>query len=148
MADTYPVRQDPLPLIKTPSLPTTGQIGMKEVLGIQEPFRKEKARLIPEIGAARGAVEEAKQAQQVIGAEGEAKATKNFAKAEKGAMQEYQGKMEREPLPAFVPSKENAQDLAALFSMVSVIGMLVGGGAKENAQASMSAMNEIGRAHV
>jgi len=147
MADTYPVRQDPLPLIKTPSLPTTGQIGMKEVLGIQEPFMKEKARLIPEIGAARGAVEEAKQAQQVIGAEGEAKAAKDFAKAEKGAMQEYQGKMEREPLPAFIPSKENAQDLAALFSMISVIGMLVGGGAKENAQASMSAMNGMLEGH-
>ena len=147
MADTYPVRQDPLPLIKPPSLPTTGQIGMKEVLGIQEPFMKEKARLIPEIGAARGAVEQTKQEQQVIGAEGEAKAAKDFAKAEKGAMQEYQGKMEREPLPAFVPSKENAQDLAALFSMISVIGMLVGGGAKENAQASMSAMNGMLEGH-
>ena len=147
MADTYPVRQDPLPLIKTPSLPTNGQIGMKEVLGIQEPFMKEKARLIPEIGAARGAVEEAKQAQQVIGAEGEAKATKDFAAAEKGAMQEYQRKMEREPLPAFIPSKENAQDLALLFSLVSVIGMVVGGGAKENAQASMSAMNGMLEGH-
>lgn len=147
MADTYPVRQDPLPLIKTPSLPTTGQIGMKEVLGIQEPYMREKARLIPEIGAARGAVEEAKQAQQVIGAEGEAKAAKDFAKAEKGAMQEYQGKMEREPLPAFIPSKENAQDLALLFSLVSVIGMVVGGGAKENAQASMSAMNGMLEGH-
>jgi len=147
MADTYPVRQDPLPLIKTPSLPTTGQIGMKEVLGIQEPYMKEKARLIPEIGAARGAVEEAKQAQQVIGAEGEAKAAKDFAAAEKGAMQQYQGKMEREPLPAFVPSKENAQDLAMLFSLVSVIGMVVGGGAKENSQAAMSAMNGMLEGH-
>ena len=147
MADTYPVRQDPIPLIKTPSLPTTGQIGMKEVLGIQEPYMKEKARLIPEIGAARGAVEEAKQAQQVIGAEGEVAATKGFAAAEKGAMQQYQEKMQREPLPAFVPSKENAQDLAMLFSLVSVIGMVVGGGAKENAQASMSAMNGMLEGH-
>jgi len=120
---------------------------MKEVLGIQEPYMKEKARLIPEIGAARGAVEEAKQAQQVIGAEGEVAATKGFAVAEKSAMQQYQGKMEREPLPAFVPSKENAQDLALLFSLVSVIGMVVGGGAKENAQASMSAMNGMLEGH-
>lgn len=147
MEDTNPVRQDPLPLIKTPSLPTTGQIGMKEVLGIQEPYMKEKARLIPKIGAARGAVEQAKQEQQVIGAEGEAKAAKDFAAAEKGAMQEYQGKMKREPLPAFIPSKENAQDLAMLFSLVSVIGMVIGGGAKENAQASMSAMNGMLEGH-
>jgi len=147
MADIYPVRQDPLPLIKTPSLPTTGQIGMKEVLGIQEPYMREKARLIPEIGAARGAVEEAKQAQQVIGAEGEAKAAKDFAAAEKGAMQQYQGKMEKEPLPAFVPSKENAQDLAMLFSLVNVIGFVIGGGGKENAQAAMSAMNGMLEGH-
>jgi hypothetical protein len=120
---------------------------MKEVLGIQEPFMKEKARLIPEIGAARGAVEQAKQEQQVIGAEGEAKAAKDFAKAEKGAMQEYQGKMEREPLPAFIPSKENAEDLAALFSMISVIGMLVGGGGRENSQVAMSAMNGMLEGH-
>jgi hypothetical protein len=120
---------------------------MKEVLGIQEPYMKEKARLIPEIGAARGAVEEAKQAQQIIGAEGEVAATKGFAAAEKSAMQQYQGKMEREPLPAFIPSKENAQDLALLFSLVSVIGMVVGGGAKENAQASMSAMNGMLEGH-
>ena len=147
MADTYPVRQDPIPLIKTPSLPTTGQIGMKEVLGIQEPYMKEKARLIPEIGAARGRVEEAKQEQQVIGAEGEAAATKGFAAAEKGAMQQYQGKMEKEPLPAFVPSKENAQDLAMLFSLVNVIGFVIGGAGKENAQAAMSAMNGMLEGH-
>jgi hypothetical protein len=120
---------------------------MKEVLGIQEPYMKEKARLIPEIGAARGAVEQAKQEQQVIGAEGEAKAAKDFAKAEKGAMQQYQGKMEREPLPAFIPSKENAEDLAALFSMISVIGMLVGGGGRENSQVAMSAMNGMLEGH-
>lgn len=147
MAETYPVRQDPLPLIKTPSLPTTGQIGMKEVLGIQEPYMKEKARLIPEISAAKGAVEQAKQEQQVIGAEGEAKAAQDFATAEKGAMQQYQAKLEKEPLPAFVPSKENAQDLATLFSLVGVIGMLVGGGGKENAQQAMSAMNGMLEGH-
>jgi len=138
---------EPLAVVKTPSLPTTGQIGMKEMLGIQEPYMKEKARLIPEISAAKGRVEEAKQAQQEIGAQGEVAATKGFATAEKGAMQQYQGKMEREPLPAFVPSKENAEDLATLFSLVGVIGMLVGGGGKQNAQQAMSAMNGMLEGH-
>jgi hypothetical protein len=147
MADTYPVRTEPLAVIKTPSLPTTGQVGMKEVLGIQEPYMKEKARLIPEISAAKGRVEEFKQAQQVTEAEGGVAATKGFAKAEKGAMQQYQTKLEKEPLPAFVPSKENSDDLATLFSLVSVIGMVVGGGGRENAQQAMSAMNGMLEGH-
>jgi len=120
---------------------------MKDVLGIQEPYMKEKARLIPEISAAKGRVEEAKQAQQVTEAEGGAAAAKGFAKAEKGAMQQYQTKLEKEPLPAFVPSKENSDDLAMLFSLVSVIGMVVGGGGRENAQQAMSAMNGMLEGH-
>jgi hypothetical protein len=147
MADTYPVRTEPLAVIKTPSLPTTGQIGMKDVLGIQEPYMKEKARLIPEISAAKGREAEAKQAQQVTEAEGGLAAAKGFAAAEKGAMQQYQTKLEKEPLPAFVPSKENSDDLATLFSLVSVIGMVVGGGGRENAQQAMSAMNGMLEGH-
>ena len=147
MADTYPVRTEPLAVIKTPPLPTTGQVGMKEVLGIQEPYLKEKARLIPEISAARGREAEAKQEQQVIEAEGNVAATKGFAEAEKGAMQQYSTKLEKEPLPAFVPSKENSDDLATLFSLVSVIGMVVGGGGRQNAQQAMSAMNGMLEGH-
>jgi len=138
---------EPLAVIKPPPLPTTGQIGMKEVLGIQEPYMKEKARLIPEISAAKGREAEAKQAQQVIEAQGGATAATGFAKAEKGAMQQYQTKLEKEPLPAFVPSKENSDDLATLFSLVSVIGMVVGGGGRENAQQAMSAMNGMLEGH-
>ena len=147
MADTYPVRTEPLAVIKTPPLPTTGQVGMKEVLGIQEPYLKEKARLIPEISAARGREAEAKQEQQVIEAEVNVAATKGFAEAEKGAMQQYSTKLEKEPLPAFVPSKENSDDLATLFSLVSVIGMVVGGGGRQNAQQAMSAMNGMLEGH-
>ena len=147
MADTYPVKTEPLAVIKTPSLPTTGQVGMKDVLGIQEPYLKEKARLIPEISAARGRAKEAEQEQQVIEAEGNVAATRGFAEAEKGAMQQYSTKLEKEPLPAFVPSKENADDLATLFSLVSVIGMVVGGGGKQNAQQAMSAMNGMLEGH-
>ena len=55
--------------------------------------------------------------------------------------------MQKEPLPKFVPSKENAQDLAALFSLVNVMGFLIGGAGKENAQAAMSAMNGMLEGH-
>jgi hypothetical protein len=42
---------------------------------------------------------------------------------------------------AFVPTKENAQDIATIFSLVGIIGMAVGGGAKDNAYAAMAGMN-------
>ena len=39
---------------------------------------------------------------------------------------------------SFVPTKDTATDLAAMFSLISIVGMVVG---KSNAQRSMSAMN-------
>lgn len=42
---------------------------------------------------------------------------------------------------AFVPTQDNAKDLAGLFSLINVIGFAIGRGGKGNAQAAMSAMN-------
>ena len=42
---------------------------------------------------------------------------------------------------AFVPSQDNATDMATLFSLIGVIGFAVGAGGKGNAQAAMAAMN-------
>jgi hypothetical protein len=137
----------PLELIKTPSLPTKGQIGMKEVLGIQEPYLKKKAELIPQISESKNLVETAKQKQKEVGAEGEAKATQQYATEEKAAKNVYEQKLVDEPLPAFVPSKESVKDIAGLFSLISVIGMVIGGGGKQNAQLSMSAMNGMLEGH-
>jgi len=137
----------PLELIKTPPLPTKGQIGMKEVLGVQEPYLKKKAELIPKISEATNAVETAKQKQKTVSAEGETAAIEKFGTEEKAAQDVYQQKLKDEPLPAFVPSKESVKDIAGLFSLISVIGMVIGGGGKQNAQLSMSAMNGMLEGH-
>jgi hypothetical protein len=42
---------------------------------------------------------------------------------------------------SFVPTQDNAKDLAGLFSLINVIGFAIGRGGKGNAQAAMSAMN-------
>lgn len=48
----------------------------------------------------------------------------------------------RESIPkAFVPTQDNATDMATLFSLIGVIGFAVGAGGKGNAMAAMSAMN-------
>jgi len=140
MADNLVTPEVPK-VIKPKPLPTKGQIGMQEALGTSEPFLQKKAELLPKITEAKGAVEEAKQAQQVTGLAGEEQAVKRFAEEEKGAQEAYQQKLEAEPLPAFVPTKDNAKDIAGLFSLVSVIGMLVGGGGKQNAMLAMNSMN-------
>ena len=146
MADNLVTPEVPK-VIKPKPLPTKGQIGMQEALGTSEPFLQEKARLLPKITEAKGAVEEAKQAQQVTGLAGEEQAIKRFGEEEKGAQQAYQQKLEAEPVPAFVPTKDNVKDIAGLFSLVSVIGMLVGGGGKQNAMQAMNAMNGMLEGH-
>lgn len=146
MADNLATPELPK-VIKPKPLPTKGQIGMSEALGVSEPFLQEKTRLLPKITEAKGAVETAKQEQQVTGLTGEAKAAEQFATEEKGAKEAYQQKLEAEPLPAFIPTKDNVKDIAGLFSLVSVIGMLIGGGGKQNSMLAMNAMNGMLEGH-
>lgn len=47
----------------------------------------------------------------------------------------------------FIPNKENAQDLAQLFTFVSLVGFGIGMGGKGNAQAAMSAMTGMLEGH-
>ena len=127
-----------LAVVPTPSIPAGGQIGFKQAMGVQEPYLQRKAELQKGITAAEGDEAKAKQAQAETLQTGKLEAQQAFGTAEKGAMQGYQQKLEEQPLPAFVPTKDNAQDLAGLFSLVSVIGMIAG---KQNGQMAMQAMN-------
>jgi len=128
-------------LPKVPTLPTKGRVGMAEVLGVTEPFIKSKAELQPKIREAEGEVLQAKQAQAETLAGGKLAAQEKYGEEEKAAKQAYEGKLEAEPLPAFVPTKDTMQDIAGLFSVISVIGSLVGGSGKMAAQRAMGAMN-------
>lgn len=54
----------------------------------------------------------------------------------------------RESIPkAFVPTQDNATDMATLFSLIGVIGFAVGAGGKGNAMAAMSAMNGMAQGY-
>jgi hypothetical protein len=128
-------------LPKPPELPKTGRIGFKEALGVQEPFLQRKAEMQPQMAAAEGDIAKATQAQTEMLATGKEQATKGLFEAEKKAKEDYQKKLEAEPLPAFIPTKDTAQDIAGLFSIISVIGMVVGGGGKMAGQRAMGAMN-------
>jgi len=134
--------------LPTPTLPPAGKkLGVKDIIGFQEPYLTRKTEIQKGITSAEGAEAQAKQAQAETLATGKSKAEKAFGEAERGAMQRYQGQLEKEPLPAFIPSKETTQDMAQLFSVVNVLGMLLGGGGKQNAQIAMNAMNGMLEGH-
>ena len=47
----------------------------------------------------------------------------------------------------FIPTQENAKDMASLFSLINVVGFALGAGGKRNSQAAMSAMNGMLEGH-
>jgi hypothetical protein len=129
-------------LLKT-DLPS-GPVGYKATMQTQAPFMQRKEELQKGLTETEGDIAKATQAQAETREAGKLEAQKGFGAAEKGAMQGYQQKMEDEPLPAFVPTKDTAQDLAGLFSIVSVIGMIAG---KGDAQRALGAMNGMLEGH-
>jgi len=131
-----------LATLPKPEMPAAGgRIGFKEALGVSEPFLQRKAELQPQITAAEGDIAKAKQAQAETLSSGRLAAQQQFGKEETAARGAYEGKLEAEPLPAFVPTKDTAQDIAGLFSVIGVMGMLIGGSGKMAGQRAMGAMN-------
>ena len=133
--------------IPEPKIPKVGELGFKEAMGISEPYMEKKRELQPKIAGADAAIEEAKRQQKLVEVTGESTATKKQAEDVRTAQDTYQTQLEAEPLPAFIPDKESAKDIAGLFSMVSVMGMLLGGGGKLNAMQALNAMNGMLEGH-
>lgn len=146
MADTYSIL-DTGEYVPMPKVPKGGELTMQDVLGVREPFIPKRQKLESQLSQADLAVEEARQQQKLIEARGISDVTKRAAQEEKEAQESYQKQLEAEPLPAFVPTKDSAKDIAALFSTVSVMGMLLGGAGKLNAMQTLSAMNGMLEGH-
>jgi hypothetical protein len=120
---------------------------MQDVLGVREPFIPKKQKLESQLSQSDLAVEESRQRQKMMEVTGERDVKQRAAEQEKTVQEDYQKQLEAEPLPAFIPTKESAKDIATLFSTVSVIGMLLGGAGKLNAMQAMSAMNGMLEGH-
>lgn len=131
-----------------PKLPTSGKkIGLQDIVGFQQPFIQKKSDIQKGITQAGAEEATAKQAQAETLASGKAKAQEEYGTAEKQAMDTLKERTEAEPIPAFVPTKDNAQDLASLFSVINVIGMLVGGGGRTNAVNALAAMDGMAKGY-
>jgi hypothetical protein len=139
MAEQQDVLAKPLP---TPVAPTgKGRVGFKEAIGVQQPFLARQAEIQPEIAKAEADIAKGQQEQKEIKSTGELSAQMRFGQQQEAAMTGLQEKIEKEPLPAFIPSKDTAQDIAGLFGVISVISMLVGGGGRMSGQLALGNMN-------
>lgn len=126
---------------KMPVVPKGQRMTGEQISSSLTQFQPQKAQFEKDIAAATGEEAMAKQKQAEIKSAGMMGAEEAYGKAERGAMQQFEERKRAEPLPAFVPTQDNAQDMAGLFSLINVIGMVVGGGGKHNAQLAMNAMN-------
>jgi len=146
MADTFSTL-DTGEYIPVPKVPKSGQLSMQDVLGVREPFLPKRKALESQLSQADLALGEAQQKQKDVEAQGVSAATKKEAEDVRTAQDVYQQSLEDNPTPAFIPTKDSAKDIAGLFSMVSVLGMLLGGGGKLNAMQALSAMNGMLEGH-
>ena len=119
----------------------------EKALGVYQPFLTAQEGMVKGLGRAESDILQSEQEQKRIQATGtSAAAQKQIADIEKG-QRDLDEAMQKEPIPKFVPTKETADDLVVLFSLVNVMGFLIGGAGKENSQAAMSAMNGMLEGH-
>ena len=96
--------------------------------------------LMDKAAEAAGEVKRAEMTQQagVLGAQ--AQASRQFGEKTKDLYQQAENKELEYPRPEFHPTKENAESLGQLFSMVSTIGIMLGGSGKMASQNALGAM--------
>ena len=82
-------------------------------------------------------------------AEAQAQTTKDYAKAVKeDPTRKLLGEKVKERADTtFVPTKETAADMGLLFTLTNIVGFMIGGKSKGNAQQAMSAMNGMLEGH-
>ena len=119
----------------------------EKTLGIYQPFLTAQEGMVKGLGRAESDILQSEQEQKKLQATGISAAAQKQVADIQGAQKALDEAMLKEPIPKFVPTKETADDLAVLFSIVNVMGFLIGGAGKENSQAAMSAMNGMLEGH-
>jgi hypothetical protein len=126
--------------VMQPKPTPSGMIGASELGPALSELSEAERQASMKVGEADIAIEEAKRQEKAFEAEKKAElagrmATEARELPERKALTEARtefGNM------AFVPTKETTQDLAGIFSLMGIVGMVVG---KGNAQLAMSSMN-------
>lgn len=131
------------PLAKALSTDFSSPIA-KQYMASQKPIFEQKQQLSTELGDVERKIAEGKQRQKEIEAEGRVAAGEQFVQRRGEAQQRMQEGLAAAPIEPFVPTRDTAQDIAGLFSLIGVIGMVAG---KGNAMQAMGAMNGMLEGH-
>lgn len=107
-----------------------------------KPYQENLQKSSEARGQITGAKEGMEAERSVAREQARAKVETDFAKkfAEAPQRQELE-KVSSEVAAPFVPTRDNAQSLAAIFMLTNIAGFAMGAGGKRNAQAAMSGMN-------
>jgi hypothetical protein len=105
--------------------------------------RSVQQNLLTQADQAEAEAKRLESQRNVARAEEKSRLREQEATAFQNAPQQQELKLARDQLKnaAFIPSKDNAQDIATMFSLVGLIGMAIGGGGKISAYNTMGAMN-------
>ena len=120
-----------------------GFIGAEELLPVMGELRQQEAAVQTRLGESEIAIEEAKRVEKAREAEMKGELVRRQARetAELPEAQQLKTKREEFANAAFVPTRDNVQDLATMFSLMGVIGMAIGGGGRGASLQAMNAMN-------
>ena len=120
---------------KLPALPVIGQTAEgRQYAKTAQAYGNQAAEAAGEVKRA-----ELNQQAGVLGAQ--AQASRKYGEETKGMVTEAENKELEYPRPEFHPTKENAESLGQLFSLVATIGIMLGGGGKLASQNALSAMS-------
>ena len=126
-------------------LPPTpeGYVGLQDIGPVKEELSQARSKVEKDIGMADVSIKRAEQEQKIQDLEGQQVLAQKSAQDIRALPEREKLKTKREEFTdmKFVPTKDTAQDIAGLFSLVNVIGMAMGGGGKQSAQQAMYAMN-------
>jgi len=131
-------------VLMTPVAPPEikGAKTFNETLGISQPYLTKKSQIQQGINKAESDILAGEQKQKEILATAEQGAVQKQAEDIRAAQEKYQGRLQAEPLPAFIPTKDDVSDIAGLFSLINVISMVAGKGDAQLALGNMNGMLE------
>ena len=126
--------------LRQPEPTPKGMIGGAEIGPVLSELSDAESKAAFDVAQADINIEEAKKQEKATEArlkieELDKYSEKLQAMPERKTLQEARDELANK---AFIPTKDNATDLAAMFSLINIVGMLVG---KSDAQRSMYAMN-------
>lgn len=154
MADILQTQTQNRMLGQMPSLPLTQGLFTKsstkpeyitaeQMAPAMEETRQAKSSLMQEMDAAAAEQQRLDQERTVAREEKKLQLRQEEARMAQESPERQALKLARDELKnaAFVPSKDNAKDIATMFSLIGIIGMAVGGEGKLSAYNTMGAMN-------